>query len=155
MKKVLLLLMGLIALGCSKSEDKEEDFSQYKLNVPEWLVGRWEYISGYVDYSFEFTRDDYRVFKGSYFETQKSRLVEQKEYSDKFQGNNQHIYYFIEFHPQSNTYYKHSYEWTEWAEKSPYFEGREMFKIKHEKVTKYGAEIEIISERENFYKKVK
>jgi len=30
-----------------------------------------------------------------------------------------------------------------------------MFKIKHEKVTKYGAEIEIISERENFYKKVK
>nr|DAX58841.1 MAG TPA: hypothetical protein [Caudoviricetes sp.] len=154
MKKVLLLLMGLIALGCSKSED-EEDFSQYKLNVPDWLVGRWEYISGYINYSFEFTKNDYRLFKDPYFETQKSRLVEQEEYSYKFQGNNQHIYYFIEFDPQSNTYYKHSYEWTEWAEKHPYFEGRELFKIKHQKVTKYGSEIEVISEREDFYKKVK
>lgn len=155
MRKVLLLLIGLIALECSKSEDKEEDFSQYKLNVPEWLVGRWEYISGGIDYSFEFTKDDYRLFNESYFETQKSRLVEQKEYSYKFQGNNRHMYYFIEFRPQSNTYYKHSYEWTEWTEKSPYFEGREMFKIKYEKVTKYGAEIEVISEGEYFYKKVK
>ena len=154
MKKVLLLLMGLIALGCSKSED-EEDFSQYKLNVPDWLVGRWEYISGYINYSFEFTKNDYRLFKEPYFETQKSRLVEQEEYSYKFQGNDQYMYYFIEFRPQSNTYYKHSYEWTDFAEKRPYFEGRELFKIKHEKVTKYGAEIEIISEREDFYKKVK
>ena len=102
MRKVLLLLIGLIALGCSKKEDKEEDFSQYKLNVPEWLVGRWEYISGDINYSFEFTKNDYRLFNGSYFETQKSRLVEQKEYSDKFQGNNRHMYYFIEFRPQSN-----------------------------------------------------
>ena len=61
----------------------------------------------------------------------------------------------IEFRPQSNTYYKHSYEWAEWTEKSPYFEGREMFKIKYEKVTKYGAEIEVISEGEDFYRKVK
>lgn len=31
MKKVLLLLMGLIALGCSKSEDKvKEPVSKYK-----------------------------------------------------------------------------------------------------------------------------
>jgi lipoprotein len=155
MRKVLLLLIGLIALGCSKKEDKEEDFSKYKLNVPEWLVGRWEYISGGIDYSFEFTKDDYRFFNGSYFETQKSRLVEQKEYSYEFRGNNRHMYYFIEFRPQSNTYYKHSYEWAEWTEKSPYFEGREMFKIKYEKVTKYGVEIDIISEREDFYRKVK
>ena len=35
MKKIVLLLIALLAVGCSKSEEKQEDFSQYKLNVPE------------------------------------------------------------------------------------------------------------------------
>ena len=56
MRRIVLLLIAVLAMGCSKNEDKQEDFSQYKLNVPEWLVGRWEYKEYLIDYSFEFTK---------------------------------------------------------------------------------------------------
>lgn len=38
MKKVLLLLIGLIALGCSKSEDKKEDSSKLNLKGTKWTA---------------------------------------------------------------------------------------------------------------------
>lgn len=38
MKKVLLLLVGLIALGCSKSEDKSEDSSKLNLKGTKWTA---------------------------------------------------------------------------------------------------------------------
>ena len=38
MKKVLLLLIGLIALGCSKSEDKSEDSSKLNLKGTKWTA---------------------------------------------------------------------------------------------------------------------
>ena len=115
----------LAVSGCGGNGDKAKSGDAAKSGVPSIVrVGAETTFP-----PFEFTKDDYRLFNGSYFETQKSRLVEQKEYSYEFQGNNRHMYYFIEFRPQSNTYYKYSYEWTEWTEKSPYFEGREMFKI--------------------------
>ena len=38
MKKVLLLLMGLIALGCSKSEDKNENSSKLNLKGTKWTA---------------------------------------------------------------------------------------------------------------------
>lgn len=155
MKRIVLLLIALLAVGCSKSEEKQEDFSQYKLNVPEWLVGRWEYKEYLIDYSFEFTKDDYRVFKNSYFEARQSRLVEQKEYSFKFKEDNVHTYYFIEFLPNNGEYYKHYYEWTEWSAPSSFFENKQSFKIVYTQVDKYGSDIKVISERKDWYKKVK
>ena len=55
MKKVLLLLMGLIALGCSKSEDKI---------VPKDIEVSWTYIEneGKVDEKYvnlAFSYDEY------------------------------------------------------------------------------------------------
>ena len=38
MKKVLLLIIGLIALGCSKSEDKNEDSSKLNLKGTKWTA---------------------------------------------------------------------------------------------------------------------
>lgn len=38
MKKILLLLVGLIAFGCSKSEDKSEDSSKLNLKGTKWTA---------------------------------------------------------------------------------------------------------------------
>ena len=104
MKKVLLLIIGLIALGCSKSEDKE-DFSQYKLNVPDWLVGEYKYSDGLATYNFGFSKNDYLISKNgkSFFESFSSRLIKEDEYSYW----NYKVYYFISYATQTKKYFKY------------------------------------------------
>ena len=166
MKKVLLLLIGLIALGCSKSEEKkEEDFSQYKLNVPDWLVGDYKYSSWGITHDFGFSKNNYYFShkdRRNFFEIFKSRLVKEGEYSYW----DYKVYYFISYATQTKKYLKYSFEMKE--KKCSYelngktynlcnednkndIEIRRMF----EEVTEYGGKIEKISDDTHIYKKVK
>jgi len=164
MKKVLLLLIGLIALGCSKSEDKEEDFSQYKLNVPEWLVGEYKYSDGFVTHDFGFSKDDYLLSKNgkSFFDSFSSRLIKEGEYSYW----DYKVYFFIIYATKTKKYLKYSFEMKE--KKCSYELNGKTFNLCNEdnkndreirrifeEVTEYGGKIEKISDNTYTYKKVK
>lgn len=163
MKKLLLLLIGIIAFGCSKSEDKE-DFSQYKLNVPDWLVGEYKYSDGLATYNFGFSKNDYLLSGNgkSFFEDFKARLISENEYSYW----NYKVYYFISYATQTKKYLKYTFEM---KEKKCSFElngktfnlcnednknDREIRRI-FEEVTENGKTIEKISDNTYTYKKVK
>ena len=163
MKKVLLLLMGLIVLGCSK-EEKEEDFSQYKLNVPDWLVGEYKYSQGFTTYDFGFSKNDYLLSRNgkSFFESFWSRLIKE----DKYLNGANKGYYFIYYATQTKKYLKYSFEM---KEKKCSYElngiifnlcdednknDREIRRI-YEEVTENGKTIEKISDNTYTYKKVK
>ena len=108
MKRIVLLLMAVLAMGCSKSEDKEEDFSQYKLNVPEWLIGQYEYSQGLTSYDFGFSKNDYLLSNNgkSFFESFWSRLIKEEEYLNRADKG----YYFIYYATQTKKYFKCSFE---------------------------------------------
>lgn len=163
MKKVLLLIIGLIALGCSKSEDKE-DFSQYKMNVPDWLVGEYKYSDGLATYNFGFSKNDYLISKNgkSFFESFLSRLIKEDEYSYW----NYKVYYFISYATQTKKYFKYSFEMKE--KKCSYELNGKIFNLCdednkndieirriYEEVTDYGKTIKKISDDTHTYKKVK
>ena len=163
MKKVLLLLVGLIVLGCSKREDKE-DFTQYKLNVPDWLVGEYEYSDGLATYNFGFSKNDYLVSKNgkNFFESFSSRLIKEDEYSYW----NYKVYYFISYATQTKKYFKYSFEMKE--KKCSYELNGKIFNLCdednkndreirciYEEVTDYGKTIRKISDDTHTYKKVK
>lgn len=164
MKRIVLLLMVVLAMGCSKSEDKQEDFSQYRLNVPEWLVGEYKYSTGFTTHDFGFSKNDYLLSKNgkSFFESFSSRLVKEGEYSYMdYKG-----YYFISYATHTKKYFKYSFEM---KEKKCFFEfngttynlcneenknDRDIRRI-YEEVTEYGATIKKIYDDEYTYKKVK
>lgn len=164
MKRIVLLLMVVLAMGCSKSEDKQEDFSQYRLNVPEWLVGEYKYSTGFTTHDFGFSKNDYLLSKNgkSFFESFLSRLVKEGEYSYMdYKG-----YYFISYATHTKKYFKYSFEM---KEKKCFFEfngttynlcneenknDRDIRRI-YEEVTEYGATIKKIYDDEYTYKKVK
>ncbi|QLF51033.1 hypothetical protein HW278_10215 [Capnocytophaga sp. oral taxon 902] len=164
MKRIVLLLIALLAVGCSKSEDKQEDFSQYKLNVPEWLVGEWKYSTGFITHDFGFSKNDYLLSGNgkSFFEDFWSRLVKEGEYSYMdYKG-----YYFISYATQTKKYFKYSFEMKE-KKCSFEFNGtiynlcneenkndRDIRRI-YEEVTEYGTTIKKIYDDEYTYKKVK
>ena len=164
MKRIVLLLIALLAVGCSKSEEKQEDFSQYKLNVPEWLVGEWKYSTGFITHDFGFSKNDYLLSGNdkSFFEDFWSRLVKEGEYSYMdYKG-----YYFISYATQTKKYFKYSFEMKE-KKCSFEFNGtiynlcneenkndRDIRRI-YEEVTEYGTTIKKIYDDEYTYKKVK
>lgn len=165
MKKVLLLLIGLIALGCSKSEgEKGGDFSQYKLNVPDWLVGEYKYSQGFTTYDFGFSKNDYLLSRNgkSFFESFWSRLIKEEKYLN---GANKG-YYFIYYATQAKKYFKYSFELKEKLCSYEFFginfnecteenkNDREIRRI-YEEVTENGKTIEKISDNTYTYKKVK
>ena len=156
MKRIVLLLMAVLAMGCSK-EEKEEDFSQYKLNVPDWLVGEYKYSTGFTTHDFGFSKNG-----KSFFESFSSRLVKEGEYSYW----NYKVYYFISYATQTKKYFKYTFEM---KDKKCFFEfngttynlcneenknDRDIRRI-YEEVTEYGATIKKIYDDEYTYKKVK
>lgn len=164
MKRIVLLLMAVLAMGCSKSEDKEEDFSQYKLNVPEWLIGQYEYSQGLTSYDFGFSKNDYLLSNNgkSFFESFWSRLIKEEEYLNRADKG----YYFIYYATQTKKYFKCSFElkekqcsyeffgikFNECTEKNK--NEREIRRI-YEEVTETGKTIEKISDNTYTYKKLK
>ena len=165
MKKVLLLIIGLIAFGCSKSEDKEEDFSQYKLNVPDWLVGEYKYTSPWgMTQEIAFSKTNYLLTNNgkSFFEDFKARLISENEYSYW----NYKVYYFISYATQTKKYLKYTFEMKE--KKCSYELNGIIFNLCdednkndreiryiYEEVTENGKTIEKISDNTYTYKKVK
>lgn len=165
MKRIVLLLMAVLAMGCSKSEEKQEDFSQYKLNVPDWLIGDYKYSSWGITYDFGFSKNNYYFShedKRNFFEMFKSRLVKEGEYSYW----NYKVYYFISYATHTKKYFKYSFEMKE-KKCSFEFNGttynlcneenkndRDIRRV-YEEVTEYGATIKKIYDDEYTYKKVK
>lgn len=152
MKKVLLLLVGLIALGCSKNENKEEEYNckEYLLNVPSWLIGRWEFSSSGIDYSFEFSKDNYMIIsKGNYFKYFCLQLINQKEHEYTILGKKYKEYSFTEYQPSNGIYTKRTFIYR--------FEynGKHFFENKVEEVDKNGFTIKEKSKEEHFFTKVK
>lgn len=164
MKRIVLLLMVVLAIGCSKDK-KEEDFSQYKLNVPDWLIGDYKYSSWGITYDFGFSKNNYYFShedKRNFFEMFKSRLVKEGEYSYW----NYKVYYFISYATQTKKYLKYTFEM---KIKKCSFElngekinlcteenknDREIRRV-FEEVTDSGRTIEKISDNTYTYKKLK
>lgn len=165
MKRIVLLLMVVLAMGCSKSEDKEEDFSQYKLNVPDWLVGEYKYTSPWgMTQEIAFSKTNYLLTNNgkSFFEDFKSRLISENEYSFM----NYKVYYFISYATQTKKYLKYTFE-MKIKECSFELNGekfnlcteenkndREIRRV-FEEVTESGRTIEKISDNTYTYKKLK
>ena len=158
MKRIVLLLMAVLAMGCSK-EEKEEDFSQYKLNVPDWLVGEYKYTSPWgMTQEIAFSKTNYLLTNNGF----KSRLISENEYSFM----NYKVYYFISYATQTKKYLKYSFEM---KDKKCSFElngekfnlcteenknDREIRRV-FEEVTESGRTIEKISDNTYTYKKLK
>ena len=163
MKRIVLLLMAVLAVGCSK-EKKEDDFSQYKLNVPEWLIGEYEYSQGLTSYDFGFSKNDYLLSKNgkSFFESFWSRLIKEGEYFNRADKG----YYFIYYATQAKKYFKCSFELKEKLCSYEFFgikfnecteqnkNEREIRRI-YEEVTETGKTIEKISDYTHTYKILK
>lgn len=164
MKKIVLLLLSLLAVGCSKSEEKQEDFSKYKLNVPEWLVGKWvqKHRDGFVTNDFEFSKDNYLLTPEGVFKSLKCTLISEGEYS--YFGHK--VYYFIVYATITKKYFKYSFDVKE--KKCSFELNGKVFNVcteenkddidvrnTFEEVTKYGTTIEKISDDEYTYKRMR
>lgn len=164
MKRIVLLLIALLAVGCSKSEEKQEDFSKYKLNVPEWLVGKWvqKHKDGLVTNDFEFSKDNYLLTPEGVFKSLKCTFISEGEYS--YFGHK--VYYFIVYATITKKYFKYSFDV---KEKKCSFElngkvfnvcteeNKDDIDVRNtlEEVTKYGTTIEKISDDEYTYKRMR